>query len=329
VHGLILQGLKEHGLLKGKHLGIDSSVMEANASLSGLASRNTEQGYWDYVKKLALEEGVDVEDAAAVARFDRKRKQRTTSNKDWYNPHDPDAKVGRTKHGACDMLHKPEHIVDLESGAIVAAQVLAGDAGDTQGLADRVRGAVETLEGMEGEPPVEGASSVRSLTADKGYHDIVELAQIQEQCGLRTVVGDAQADRRRKDKLEPEALQALNKAARAVRSKRGKALLKARGEHIERGFAHVLDSGGLRRTTLRGREKINKRYLCGIIAFNLCLILRKLTGWGTPKQTAAAARGFLAWILCIRDTWDEFFTQLAHRIAQRFCGPTTLRSISC
>ena len=138
-----------------------------------------------------------MEDAAAVARFDRKRKQRTTSNKDWYNPHDPDAKVGRTKHGACDMLHKPEHIVDLESGAIVAAQVLAGDAGDTQGLADRVRGAVETLEGMEGEPPVEGASSVRSLTADKGYHDIVELAQIQEQCGLRTVVGDAQADRRR------------------------------------------------------------------------------------------------------------------------------------
>ena len=54
VHGLILQGLNEHGLLKGKHLGIDSSVMEANASLSGLASRNTEQGYRDYVKKLAL-----------------------------------------------------------------------------------------------------------------------------------------------------------------------------------------------------------------------------------------------------------------------------------
>ena len=206
---------------------------------------------------------------------------------------------------------------------------LPGDAGDTQGLADRVRGAVETLEGMEGEPPVEGASSVRSLTADKGYHDIVELAQIQEQCGLRTVVGDAQADRRRKDKLEPEALQALNKAARAVRSKSGKALLKARGEHIERGFAHVLDSGGLRRTTLRGREKINKRYLCGIIAFNLCLIMRKLTGWGTPKQTAAAARGFLAWIWDIRDAWGALFTQLALRTAQRFYGPTTLRSISC
>ena len=187
MHGLILHGHKEHGLFKGRHLGIDSSVVEANASLSGLASRNTEQSCRDHVKKLALEGGVGVEDAVEV----------------------------------------------------------------------------ETLEEMEGEPSVEGASSLRSLTADKGYHDIVELAQIEEQCGLRTVVGDAQADRRRKDKLEPEAPQALNKAARAVRSKNGKALLKARGKHIERGFAHVLDSGGLRRTTLRGREKINRRYLWG------------------------------------------------------------------
>ena len=56
------------------------------------------------------------------------------THKEWYNPHDPDAKVGRTKDGACDMIHKPEHIVDLKSGAVIAAKVRFGDAGDTEDL---------------------------------------------------------------------------------------------------------------------------------------------------------------------------------------------------
>lgn len=329
VHGVILQGLRAHGLLKGKHLGIDSSVMEANASLSGLASRNTEQSYRDYVKELAKQAGVDAEDPAAVARFDRKRQGRKTSNQDWYNPDDPDAKVGRTKHGACDMLHKPEHIVDLESGAIIAAEVRPGDAADTADLATRVRGAVETLEEIVGAAHEQGASCVESLTGDKGFHDPGELAIIHHELGLRTVIGDAHAERRCVERLEPEGLQALRRATRAVRSQSGKALLKARGEHIERGFAHVLDSGGLRRTTLRGREKINKRYLCGIIAFNLCLIMRKLLGRGTPKQMAAAGRAFWAWILALRQAWGALFTQLEIRITHRFCGPTMLRPFSC
>ena len=299
VHRVILQGLKQHGLLRDKHLGIDSSVIEANASLSALVSRNTEEGYWDYVKKLAAEAGVDTTDPAAVAKFDRKRKGRSTSNQDWKNPHDPDAKVGRDKHGACDMLHKPEHIVDLESGAIIAAEVRPGDAGDTEALAIRVIDAVETVEELYGQAPQEGASRVKSITGDKGFHDIVELAEIRERTGARTIMGDAHAARRNKDKLEPEARKVLLATARAVASKSGKALLRARGEHIERGFAHTLDSGGLRRTTLRGLENINKRYLCGILAFNLSLIMRKLTGVGTPRQAAAAGRAVFGQILAV------------------------------
>ena len=227
------------------------------------------------------------------------------------------------------MLHKPEHIVDLESGAIIAAEVRPGDAADTEDLANRVRGAVETLEQMSGKAPEQGVSCVESLTGDKGFHDPRELAIIHHELGLRTVIGDAHAERRCVERLEPEALQALRRAARAVSSQSGKALLKARGEHIERGFAHVLDSGGLRRTTLRGREKINKRYLCGIIAFNLCLIMRKLLGRGTPKQVAAAGRAFCAWILDLRQAWGVLFAQLEIRIAHRFCGPTMMRPFSC
>ena len=95
---LMLQALREHGLLRGKNLGIDSSVIEANASLHGLVHRNTEEKYWDYVKRLAAEQGIDPEDTAAVRRFDRNRPGKG-SNQEWENPHDPDAKIGRTKDG--------------------------------------------------------------------------------------------------------------------------------------------------------------------------------------------------------------------------------------
>lgn len=106
---LVLSSLYANGLLKGRNLGIDSSVIEANASLRELVHRNTEEQYWEYVKRLAAEAGIDPDDIKAVRRFDKNRQSRKTSNDDWVNPHDPDAKVGMTKHGTCDMIYKPEH----------------------------------------------------------------------------------------------------------------------------------------------------------------------------------------------------------------------------
>lgn len=245
--------------------------------------------------KLAREAGVDADDPSAVARFDRKRKGRTTSNKDWFNPHDPEAKVGRTKQGACDMVHKPQHIVDLESGAIVDAEVCLGDAGDTEKLVEKILLAVATVECLQGAEACEGTSCVKTLTADKGYFELSQLAILQHELGVRTLISDPQSGRRRRDKLEPEELQALTRAKRTVGSRSGKALLKRRGEMIERGFAHTLDCGALRRTMLRGLQNINKRYLCGIFAFNLGLILRKKHGVGTPRQALAMAKALLAW----------------------------------
>ena len=135
---MMLSALKAHGLFRGRHLGIDSSMIEANASLRTLVHRNTEQAYWEYVKELAAEEGIDPEDQGAVRRFDKKRPGRRTSNEEWKNPHDPQAKVGRTKDGACDMIYKPEHVTDLENGAIVQVEVLEGDHADTKALSERV-----------------------------------------------------------------------------------------------------------------------------------------------------------------------------------------------
>ena len=99
---LILSALNQHGLLKGRNLGIDASVIEANAALRSLVNRNTAEAYWKYVQRLARENGIDPKDADAVRRFDRKRPKKM-SNEEWVNPYDPDAKIGVTKAGATDM----------------------------------------------------------------------------------------------------------------------------------------------------------------------------------------------------------------------------------
>jgi transposase len=288
--GLVLKGVRDHGLLNGRHLGIDSSVIEANASLRELVHRNTEEQYWDYVKRLAAAAGIDPDDTKAVRQFDRKREGRSTSNQEWVNPHDPDAKVGVTKHGACDMIYKPEHITDLESGAIVAATVRLGNEGDTKELTTRVLAAGATLARVCGDPKQERV--LRSLTADEGYFSVEETCGLQGE-NIRTIIGDPHASQRRRGNQSSIIKQVLHKARRAVKSASGKALLRKRGEFIERSFAHVLDQGGLRRTTLRGKSNLTKRQLAAALAFDLSLLMRKLTGCGTPKQWLAGACGAL------------------------------------
>ena len=306
IHRVLLGALHEHGLLRGRKLGIDSSVIEANASLRALEHRNTQENYWDYVKRLAAQAGIDPADPKAVRRFDRQREGRRTSNREWQNPHDPEAKVGRTKDGACDMIYKPEHITDLESGAIVSATVRPGDAADNdESLCERVMAAVGTLSEVAPEVPIQKLGA--ELCADEGYFAIEPIGQLQA-CGVRTVIADPQARQRKPARASQEHRSALHRASRATRSPSGKALLRKRGEHLERGFCHVLDHGGLRRASLRGCEKLTKRQLGGALSHNLSLLLRHLFGVGTPKQALAAARKALR---CLALWLHRAFTMLA------------------
>ena len=290
VFDVILQAMQAHGLLRGKNLGIDSSVMEANASLRGLENRNTGEAYWDYVRRLAEQAGVDAQDAAAVRRFDKKRPGRKTSNQEWVNPHDPEAKVSRAKDGATDMLYKPEHLVDLDTGAIVSAEVRQADEADGAGLAERVITAAALVGAIREEALAAGQKrglplATATLTADKGYYCLGELAAIQEGA-IKTVISDP-VRTRRMGQLDREERRAVNRARRSTTSGYGKALLRKRGMHIERSFAHLLDGGGMRRATLRGQRNLDKRYKIAAAAYNLSQLMRHLFGIGTPKQAAA------------------------------------------
>lgn len=290
VFGWILMALKKNKLLKGKRLAIDASVLEANASLRSLEHRLTGEAYSAYVTKLAEAAGVDPTNTAAVRRFDKKRPGRKTSNDEWQNAHDPDAKVGRTKRGNTRMVYKPEHLVDLDTGAIVDVDVRPGDEHDTAELTDRVLAAEERMNTALGEP--EDTARIEILVTDKGYYKVTELTALQEQ-GIKTAICDP-IDNRRVDKLTKAERAAVRAAQRTVRSKTGKALLRRRGELAERSFQHVLDCGGARQTTLRGRENIRKRYLIQAMCANLSLLMRSVCGFGTPKQALAAARAIIA-----------------------------------
>ena len=101
-------------------------MIEANASLRALIHRSTEEQYWDYVKRLAAPEGIDPEDTAAVRRFDRHRPGKGAI-RSGRTRMIRIARIGRTKDGATDMIYKPEAVVDLDTGAIVQADVHPGD----------------------------------------------------------------------------------------------------------------------------------------------------------------------------------------------------------
>lgn len=155
----VLQMLAKSGLLRGKTLGIDATTLEANAAMRSIVRRDTGESYEDFLKRLAEASGVETPSRADLARFDRKRKDKKTSNDDWQNPHDPDAKVTRMKDGRTHLAHKAEHAVDMETGAVVAVTVQPADRGDMSSVEETLDEVAEALADVrEDEEASEGLS---------------------------------------------------------------------------------------------------------------------------------------------------------------------------
>lgn len=293
---VVLEVLSKNKLLKGKQVGIDTSVIEANASMRTLVNNHTGETYDEYLKKLAQEEGIDPDNKQAVRQFDRKRKGKKMSNDDWHSPNDPQAKIGPTKSGKIKMIHKTEHVVDLDSGAIIQVTTLPGHQADDHDMADHIEQAQEQINTVLQNEKEQ--TTIEKVTADKGYFNIAELGQLQTH-GIRTVIDDKSFNRNL-NKLTKEDQKTVKNARRSVRTKYGRSIKKRRGEFLERSFAHLLNNGDLRRATLSGRENIQKRSLIGAMGCNISLFMRKIYGVGTPKQAIAAfsllQTGLINWI---------------------------------
>ena len=279
VFELILKALKECGLLKGRQVGIDSSVIEANASLKSLVVRNTEEAYWDYVKNLAQAAGIDPNDEKAVRQFDRKRPGKKLSNEEFKSRHDSDAKISRQR-GKTDLIYKPENSVDMDSGVIIQAQLAAADKADSVDLAQRIDSVQQCLERLD------PTNKIKAVVADGNYHSLANLCALQK-VGLKVVIAENRARRGKEEHLAKSERQALQKARRSQQSKSGRRLMRMRGQHIERTFAHILDCGGMRKATLRGHVNLQKRYNFAAACYNLSQLLRKKFGCGTLKMAQA------------------------------------------
>ena len=283
VFGWVLERLAESGLVSGKTLGIDATTLEANAAMRSIVRRDTGEDYTAFLTRLAQASGIETPTAADLARFDRKRKKKT-SNKDWTHPHDPDAKVAKMKDGSTHMAHKVEHAVDMETGAVVGVTVQGADQGDTATLVETLVTAAEQVEAVLPE-----GTGVEEVVVDKGYHSnetLVDLAAV----GVRSHIAEPERGRRNWKDRE-EARDAVYGNRRRIRSERGRRLQRRRGELVERPFAHLYETGGMRGVYLRGHPNILKRLLVHVAGLNLGLLLRRVIGVGTPRglQGRAAA----------------------------------------
>ena len=68
---------------------------------------------------------------------------------------------------------------------------------------------------------------------------------------------------------------------------------------MERPFAHLYETGGMRRVHLRGHSNILKRLLIHTGGFNLGLLMRQLIGVGTPRGLQGRLSAVVAALLAL------------------------------
>ncbi len=268
-------------LLKGKATAVDSTLIEAEAAMKSIVRCNSGDDWKEYVRKLAAEEGIENPTDEDLRKFDKKRKGKRVSNDEWYNPHDPDARIAKMKDGRTHLAYKTEHAVDLKSDLVLAAPVYHADQSDPQTLP-------QTLTTAQANLMLAGSDeAIKDVPADKGYHSTQTVTWCQS-LGIRTYIPERESRWRRcwTDKSQEEKTAVYNNRRR-VRGKRGKALGRLRSEYTERTFAHVCETGGARRSRLRSLIDVGKRYLMYVAARNLGVIMRALFNMGTPRSLQA------------------------------------------
>jgi transposase len=303
VFAYVLKILANHDLIEGKTIGVDSTTLEANAALRSIVRRDNGQGYQDFLTELAQQSGIETPTREDLAKLDRKRKKKG-SNDDWHNPHDPDAKITKMKDGTTHLAHKAEHAVDMDSGVILAVNVCDAVAGDTKTICATINQASANLGVIKADERVSEKISdqwASEAVADKGYHSNDTLCDLQAM-QLRTYISEpARGQRNWADKEDGQAARDATYAnRRRIKGTRGRALMRKRGELLERSFAHNYETGAMRRLHLRHRQNIAKRALIHTAGFNLGLLMRVRYGLLKPRRLSDAAdRAFL----CLTLAW--------------------------
>lgn len=294
VFQFVLSILSEHKLIDAKTVGVDSTTLEANAAMKSIVRRDNGENWEEYVKRLAAEEGVEIRSKADLIRYDKdrnKKGKKKVSNEEWTSPADPDARIARMKDGTTHLAYKAEHVVDLKTEAILAAEIYHANQADTATLTESLTKAQENLE------EARIYRDIEKVAADKGYHGTETLVACEDvgSFGVKTYIPEPDSKWQRDWTDKPSSQQrAVYNNRRRTRRDYGKRLQRRRSEVVERSFAHVCETGGSRRSWLRERENVGKRYLMQAAAHNLGLVLRKWIGAGKPREFWAVCGVVLA-----------------------------------
>ena len=285
VFSFVLAMADVHKLIKGKTLGVDSTMLEANAARKTIVRKDSGDDWMEYLRKLYEEEtGEQNPTDEDLRRFDRKRKNKKVSNDEWESSTDADSRIAKMKDGRTHLAYKAENTVDLDTEAVLAAEIYHANQSDQDTIEASMEAAEDNL--IRGEVEATPKESV----ADKGYYKTQTLGELEFTKGYRTYIAEPKFSDKRswKNKTEADMAACLNNHRRQ-KGDRGKALHRRRSEFVERSFAHICETGGARRCWLRGLRKVQKRYLMAATAHNLGLILRKAFGLGKPRGAHGAS----------------------------------------
>ena len=183
----VLKLAEDNGLLPGKTVGVDSTMLEANAAMKTIVRRDSGDDWKSYLRKLAAEAGIDDPTDEELRRFDRQRPDKKVSNEEWVSPSDPDSRIAKMKDGTTHLAYKAEHVVDLQTELVLAAAVYPADQPDSATLLESVVAAqVNLMEAESGlslaelaaqpEGAVAELTVIEEAAADKGYHKAETLA---------------------------------------------------------------------------------------------------------------------------------------------------------
>jgi hypothetical protein len=312
----VLALAQEKQLLKGKTVAVDSTTLEADAAMRSIVRKDSGEDWNAYLTRLMREEGLigkgDEPSAEELRKFDKGRKNKKVSNDEWTSPSDPDSRITRMKDGTTHLAYKAEHVVDLETEVILAAEIYHADFNDTATLEDSLNQAQINQQEAGSEQEIQDA------VADKGYHGAAVLTELREHTTYRTYIPEP--DRPHNcvwtDK-PPEQRVAVVANRRRTRGARGRKLQRLRSERVERSFAHVCETGGARRTWLSGIENVRKRYLLSAAAHNLGVLMRALFNMGTPRGLQQFRMGLKGLVSSLCLPWLAVFSVLSTSMRSR------------
>ena len=337
VFAFVLKRVDAHGLLKGKTVGVDSTCWKptrrgtATGSRSGTATsersrpeahgrrasnrpcrivrKETGEDWRADLQRLAAAAGLDLKTRDEWARFDKQRKkdgQKQASNEEWESKTDGDARIMTMKDGSTHLARcsfrktGAENAIDLETGAILAAEIPRGNLADSATVVDTLDVAIAAVIDTTGEDRVPEA------VADQGYCKRETLADCAER-DLATSFSEPKVNGERRWHDKPEEWKsAFDANHEQITSDRGKELLRQRGEVVERTFAHLCETGGRRRVTVRGTSKVTAWYQLRAAAHNLSRILRKLLGTGKPRAFSGAWKAVWAFLATLQTLTKTF-----------------------